>query len=307
MQRQLVRHAGAQTNPPCTLLKPDFGALLHMPCVCACVCARDAARCTSHWCLGCFPGMQPSTFGVIPDEHNLPDQPLLGTLAQCAVACNDNPECVAFSWQVAANAAASDNMCYLKNTAAKEFRVEFRGWTTYVARCPPRPTAQPTRQTSSSSTAEPEFRLVGDRIQSKQNTLLLFKDPTLSNRGPSSDLLETTDKTTLWVCALQCLAKDHCRAFALRQDKHKCNMYRSTVLSGGFDKMEKWIHYALDTGFPDRDPATTQGWAHALTLCRPHADRVLTLCGPYAMADAQGWTYALTLYRPYANPMLTLC
>ena len=89
--------------------------------------------CFSH----CKTGARPSGYGSIANDHNLPGQPMTGTLAECVLACDKASSCVAFSRAAAVNSNTAAP-CYLKRQGplAKDLH---RSWLLFVVRCPTHP------------------------------------------------------------------------------------------------------------------------------------------------------------------------
>ena len=84
---------------------------------------------------GCSLGLQEKTYGIINDMHNLPNQPMEGTLGECLAACAATGNCVAFSWKIGVTESTTDH-CYLKTVLTpKPSRSTSRTWTTYIIRC----------------------------------------------------------------------------------------------------------------------------------------------------------------------------
>ena len=72
-------------------------------------------------------------YGATVDAYNLPNQPMRGTVAQCAAACTAAGDCRVFSWQVGVSTTTTGD-CYLKT--ADNPGQDLKGkWTTYIVKC----------------------------------------------------------------------------------------------------------------------------------------------------------------------------
>ena len=82
---------------------------------------------------GCSTGMQVDDYGSTGDGYSLPNQPMRGTVAQCAAACTAAGDCRVFSWQVGVRTTTTAD-CYLKT--ANDPGQQMKGkWTTFIVTC----------------------------------------------------------------------------------------------------------------------------------------------------------------------------
>jgi len=79
-------------------------------------------------------GMQAANFGSMVGEYSLPNQPMQGTVAQCAAKCTANEDCRGFTRHARASVTATA-VCYLKSAVHPDETVSKGTWTTYIVRC----------------------------------------------------------------------------------------------------------------------------------------------------------------------------
>ena len=78
--------------------------------------------------------MQAANFGSMVGEYSLPNQPMQGTVAQCAAKCTANEDCRGFTRHARASVTATA-VCYLKSAVHPDETVAKGTWTTYIVRC----------------------------------------------------------------------------------------------------------------------------------------------------------------------------
>ena len=84
----------------------------------------------------CSPGMQPSDYGAMHTVDNLANQPMHGTVHECAAACRAAENCVAFSWKVGASPVRVSSRSISPQWRSIRFRLALRTYAPwgYIAR-----------------------------------------------------------------------------------------------------------------------------------------------------------------------------